>query len=176
MSTLTYRKVVSAKDIALVARLAQGIWREHYETMFGTGQTAYMLSLFQSESAISRQILSGEVYKLCISDGQTVGYYSIWQKDGAMHIGRIYLKKEERGKGYAHQILGDILSQCADCTEIRLAINKANVPSIAAYRSLGFEVCGERTTDIGAGYLVHDYLMRLPLQTVTAAGQPQHSA
>lgn len=163
MSTLTYRKVISAKDIALVARLAQGIWREHYETLFGTGQTAYMLALYQSEGAISRQILEGHTYKLCIAEGRVIGYYSIHREGDVMYLGRIYLKREERGKKYARQILDDIFTQCGGCTEIRLAVNKVNTEAAAAYRNLGFEVCGERSADIGAGYRVNDYIMRMEL-------------
>lgn len=174
MSVLTYRKVLSAKDIAAVARLAQGIWREHYETLLGTGQTAYMLALYQSEGAISRQILNGDIYKLCIAEGRLIGYYSIRRQKNVMELGRIYIKREERGKKYARQILEDVLSQCDGCTEIRLAVEKVNVSAVAAYRKLGFEICGERDADIGAGYRISDYLMRMPL--FPEEKQPQHSA
>lgn len=163
MSQLTYRRVLSAKDMAYVARLAQGIWTNHYESLIGTGQTAYMLAIYQSETAISKQILSGTIYKLIYNGADCIGYYSIEPNGRQMILGRIYLKQEARRRGFGRLILEEIRSQCAGMDEIQLAVLKANPDAVAFYQHLGFEIYGERTSRIGAGYTTEEYLMRYPL-------------
>ena len=163
MKGLKLVRVQAARVIFLTARLAEGIWSEHYEGMFEPGQIAYMLTNFLSEAAISRQILSGVVYKLAYFEDELVGYYAIERQKGRMLLREIYLQKPYRGHGLARAMLGDILAQSKGLDELYLYVNKQNADSIAAYERMGFTVTGEQRTDIGAGYHIEEYLMRRPL-------------
>ena len=163
MKGLRLVRVQAARDIFLTARLAEGIWSEHYEGMFEPGQIAYMLTSFLSEAAISRQILTGVVYKLAYFQDELVGYYAAERQKDRMLLRDIYLQKPFRGLGLARAMLDDILTQCQGLNEIYLYVNKQNADSIAAYERMGFSVTGEQRTDIGAGYHTDEYRMSRPL-------------
>jgi ribosomal protein S18 acetylase RimI-like enzyme len=45
------------------------------------------------------------------------------------------------------------------CSRLVLAVNKRNDGAIAAYRHWGFRVERAITTDIGAGFVMDDYVM-----------------
>ena len=47
----------------------------------------------------------------------------------------------------------------SECRRLILAVNKHNANAIAAYRRWGFEVERALVTDIGAGFVMDDYLM-----------------
>ena len=58
------KTVTNENDIALATQLAREIWHEHYDALLGSAQVDYMLSHFQSKTAIKEQIGKGTVYLL----------------------------------------------------------------------------------------------------------------
>ena len=68
------KTVTNENDIALAAQLAREIWHEHYDALLGSAQVDYMLSHFQSETAIKEQIGNGTVYLLAYWDDEPAGY------------------------------------------------------------------------------------------------------
>ena len=47
---------------------------------------------------------------------------------------------------------------------ITLTVNKNNINSIKAYEKLGFKNTGSVVADIGAGFVMDDYTMRLEIK------------
>jgi RimJ/RimL family protein N-acetyltransferase len=43
--------------------------------------------------------------------------------------------------------------------KITLTVNKSNINSIAAYQKIGFKNAGSVVTDIGAGFVMDDFIM-----------------
>ena len=153
-------------DIATVAELAKTIWNEHYTPIIGQKQVDYMIEKFQSAEAVKNQILQeGYEYYLIHSDENPVGYIGIKLKDDDLFLSKLYLLKEYRGKGFGSEALAFIVGRAGQLhvSSVSLTVNKNNVNSIRAYEKMGFQNLGPVVADIGNGYVMDDYIMKLPL-------------
>jgi len=160
-------RVDSETEISTVSDLAHTIWNEYYTTIIGQAQVDYMLEKYQSREAISLQISKeGYEYYLVSSALIPMMYIGIIEKPGEMFLSKLYVLEQGRGKGFGRIAINFLLSRCRDMNlnYITLTVNKNNIKAIAAYEKLGFEKYGEVVTDIGSGYVMDDYLMRLTVE------------
>ena len=160
MEDLEIRKV-GLSDLFVIEELAKIIWREHYMPIIGANQVEYMLANFQSVAVMQEQIDKGYNYFLMIYHQETVGYLSIRQEADAVFLSKIYLLKAHRGKGIARTAMDFVVSETkkAGLGLIRLTVNKNNTGSILAYEKMGFQNRGSVVTEIGAGYVMDDFVM-----------------
>ncbi|MDL2238083.1 GNAT family N-acetyltransferase, partial [Christensenellaceae bacterium OttesenSCG-928-K19] len=131
-------------------------------SIISTGQIEYMLEKFQSPSAIERAIAEGYEYFLAKRLGASVGYMGIQANEphGKLFLSKIYLLKEYRGKGYAKDMIAQLveMAQQLRLKSIWLTVNKGN-PSVEAYKKMGFTVVRDQVADIGGGYVMDDHIM-----------------
>lgn len=156
-------EVRTAEQIAETASLASAIWREHYASLLSAEQIEYMLDRFQSEKAISEAIRKEDyLYYIFRNKGKAAGFFAFRSDGDSLFLSKIYLLKEERGKGFAGIILDFMKERCRKegKRSIWLTVNRGNASSIAAYRHLGFFVEREQVTPIGGGFVMDDYVMR----------------
>lgn len=152
---------VPAGDGELVKRtgeLATRIFREHFTPVLGQAQTEYMISLYYNPAAVRSQIEDGASYYLIMAGDAEAGFMALYPKDGAMYISKFYLQKEQRGRGYSHQMLDFITSEAraAGLKELSLVCNKRN-DACQIYEKLGFENRRSVVTDIGGGFKMDDF-------------------
>lgn len=158
------KPVSTESEINTVAGLAKIIWNDHYLSIIGKDQVSYMLGKYQTSKAINTQINEeGYEYFLLSADERTVGYIGIIPHHNELFLSKFYILDYERGKGIGHAGMEFLISRCkAEGTDfITLTVNKNNLSAILAYENMGFEKYGEVESDIGSGYVMDDYLMRL---------------
>ena len=164
--------------ILVMSRLATDILREHYDPIVGKAQNDYMLEKFQSADAITRQLESGYQYYFVKTEGRDIGFLAFYPRGEALYLSKLYLLKDERGKGYSRQMVDFIVGKAksASLGSIELNVNKHN-DAIRAYESLGFRMVRAEKNDIGSGYFMDDYVYALnvddwqtpaPLRTIVA--------
>lgn len=163
------KPVVTREDAELTASLAGKIWTEHYTPIIGSEQVEYMLDRFQSADRIYSDITeSGYVYHMAFSGDEPAGYCSarLDPAAGELFLSKLYVEKSFRGRGIARMFLGVLreLAESNKCSHIRLTVNKYNSNSLKVYDRLGFKVAGSVVTDIGGGFVMDDYVMRLDLK------------
>jgi ribosomal protein S18 acetylase RimI-like enzyme len=154
-------------DFDALADLGAVIWTEHYTPIVGAAQVAYMLEKFQSAGAMAAQV-SGQryVYTMAWADERLVGYAGVKpENDGSLFLSKFYMLKEFRGRGLGRRLFEHVTRPfiSTDGTKVRLTVNRRNAAAIAVYRKLGFTVEREQAADIGAGYVMDDYVMVLTL-------------
>jgi len=157
---------VSEENISTTAALAKEIWTEHYTPIIGSAQVSYMVEQFQSEKAMRHQIsFENYSYYLISDENHIVGYFALVFEPDHLFLSKLYVRKECRRKGYAAAALTFIKSLAAekDLQKIRLTVNKKNTGSIAAYEYFGFKKVQDVVTDIGAGFVMDDYIMEYPI-------------
>ncbi|MES1196101.1 MAG: GNAT family N-acetyltransferase [Steroidobacter sp.] len=156
-------------EIACVASLAQRIWPEHYTSIIGAAQVAYMLQCIQSIDAITAQITSGDQYFLVSSahddvpdDPPWIGYYSVRSQPETrrMFISKLYLLKTQRGKGLGRAMVDEItlFAKQNHLNTLWLTVNKNN-PAFDIYLRWGFVNKGPVVKDIGEGFVMDDFLL-----------------
>lgn len=164
--TIQIKKVASESDIQTVAHLAESIWNEYFPKIIGHEQTQYMISLFQSENAISAQIRMNEYSYYLIFDGNLpAGYFSVAVRGCEMFLSKIYIKSDFRGLGLASIAFEFIENEARSChlDHIRLTVNRGNDSSINIYEHRGFKIVDQQKLDIGHGFYMDDYIMEKPV-------------
>ncbi len=157
-------KANTDEQLRLLAETADEIWHEYFGVIISQEQIDYMLDKFQSFDALCEQIKNGYKYYLFYNDEKLIGYTGIHpEKDnGALFLSKLYVKKEERSKGYASEAFKFLTKYCKTngLSYIYLTVNRHNEPTISIYRKKGFYVAEEKCADIGGGFVMDDYIMR----------------
>ena len=158
---INFHEVKSDRDLALIENMANTIWHEHYTSIIGAEQVKYMLDKFQSANTMKEQIVKGYQYFLINFNENAVGYLSFERRENALFLSKIYVLKNQRGKGIGRTAMEFVISAAKglNCTKVALTVNRFNQNSIRAYESAGFEKKGELVQDIGNGFVMDDYLM-----------------
>jgi ribosomal protein S18 acetylase RimI-like enzyme len=150
--------------IEAIAAMARDIWREHYASIISAEQIEYMLDNFQSYRAIENQIKTGELaYYIVDCGGEYAGYFAIAPKDGTMFLSKLYIYKNFRRKGLARKAVNFVsnLAKQQNLSAVTLTVAKNNAPSIAAYNKMGFVKDKDITMDIGGGFVMDDFYLKL---------------
>lgn len=152
-------------NIEELCTLADGIWHEHFTPIIGGAQVEYMVEKFQSVPAVTEQLRQGYEYFLLLLEGRAVGYTGIHAENGELFLSKLYLRKENRGKGYARQAMNFLEELCRrrGLSKIWLTVNRHNGNTIAAYRAMGLTIVREQKADIGGGFFMDDYIMEKPV-------------
>lgn len=164
INQVTIRKVLTLSEIQVVANLASKIWNEHYIPIIGQEQVNYMIDKFQSEKAIEKQIKSdNQEYYLIYHQSEPSGYIALKPDKHELFLSKIYVIKEKRGNGLGKEGLKFIISRAKELgtDAITLTVNKNNINSIKAYEKMGFKKTGTIVQDIGSGFVMDDYKMKL---------------
>ena len=159
---MTILKASNKDEITAIVELGRRIWTEHYTPIIGLDQVNYMLDKFQSFEAITKQIQEEEFeYYQINSEEQLIGYIAVQQREDALFLSKIYIQKDQRGKGIGKEAMDFIFNRASElhCKLIRLTVNKYNSDTIKAYEKIGFQNMGPAVFDIGNGYIMDDYIM-----------------
>ena len=164
---IAVKKVDSLTEIEQISSLAREIWQEHYTSIIGIEQVEYMLSNFQSVTAIEQQIQDGYEYYLLVNNGAPVGYLSYGVESNYIFLSKIYVLSSSRGKGIGKKAIQHVVESAkkSQLDFIRLTVNKYNLKSIAAYKKIGFIVASEQVKPIGNGFVMDDYVLELHITT-----------
>jgi len=156
---LTLDDVNSIKEMS---EMATAILREHYDPIIGKEQNDYMLDMFQSVEAVTEQLSHGYNYYFAKNDGANAGFLAYYPREGALYLSKLYLYKDQRGKGFSRVMLEFLKEKAKELglNRIELNVNRNN-PSVKIYEKLGFTVAWEEKNDIGNGFYMDDYVYAL---------------
>ena len=159
-----------AADDAAILRmsvLASDIVREHFDPLIGSEQNDYMIRRFQTPAAIAGQLAQGYAYFFVTDDdGAPLGFLAYVCEPERLYLSKFYLHKTQRGKGYA-RAMRDFVVQAArnaGLPRIELNVFRHNDTAIAAYEALGFTLLRTEQNDIGAGFVLDDYVYGMTIQ------------
>ncbi len=150
------------EDIPLIQEIAEEAWRPTYGHILTEEQTLYMIPMMYNTELISAQI---HMFSLFEMDGVAIGYCAFEKTsdtDGKLH--KLYLRPSVKQKGAGSFIIEQISHQARlmGLTSIYLNVNKHNT-AVEFYLKKGFIKDREMVLDIGNGYVMDDYVMRLML-------------
>ncbi len=158
---MTIEKVHTQKQLQCIEKLAFEIWHEHYTPIISRPQVEYMLGMFQSKEAMTKQLEEGYLYYLLTQENEAVGYMAVQPEKGQLFMSKFYIKSSHRGQGYGRAAI-DFLKELSDdnaLNAIVLTVNKNNTNTLKVYKRLGFINVGSLIQPIGNGYVMDDYKM-----------------
>ena len=158
-------KVKDVEELQSIEVLASHIWKEHYTPIIGADQVHYMLDKFQSMKAMQAQIKDDYVYASITEIDELVGYLAYQVRDDILFLSKFYIERRMRGKGLGAQAMLWLVDQARSigAKAIELTVNKYNENSIRIYQKMGFSNIKPVVFDIGEGYIMDDYLLRMEL-------------
>lgn len=147
------------EEINEMSGMATAIVRDYYDPIIGKDQNDYMLKMFQTPEAIAEQLEHGYRYYFVRENGKNLGFVAFYPRENALYLSKLYLYKDERGKGYAREILEFLKTQARKLgfNRIELNVNRNNDTRFI-YEKLGFTVAWEEKNDIGNGFYMDDYV------------------
>lgn len=162
---ITYENIKTLEQCKDLKALATRISLEHFSSITGEGQVYYMMDKFLSPEVVMREIGENYEFAFVLYNGERAGYYSVAFEGEALFLSKLYVDKAFRGLGLGSAMFGRIKqkAQKAGCKYIYLTVNKHNDSSVAIYKKWGFYIAESVRTDIGGGYVMDDYIMRLDI-------------
>ncbi len=159
----------TAADIPLIRRLCFAVWPQTYAPMLPAAQIDFMLDWMYSPSALAAQLAEGVQYAIVSEVGEPVGYTAWRCGSEVCLLEKLYVLQSQQGKGRGRALVAHVVAAAAaaGCTAVRLQVNKCN-PARSFYERLGFVVAEEKTTLIGPGFVMDDYVMQLTLPPAPA--------
>jgi ribosomal protein S18 acetylase RimI-like enzyme len=86
-------------------------------------------------------------FTLVDSAGTILAFGQVFKREpGAVHLGRIIVSPEQRGKGIGRILVGQLIDAGIarhQPTKVTLNVYRDNQPAVKLYKSLGFEVVSE---------------------------------
>jgi ribosomal protein S18 acetylase RimI-like enzyme len=160
----------SPADVLVIRDLAERIWYACYPGMISVGQIRYMIEWMYAPHKLASEIERGVHYWIARSGHHPAGYFAWELFPGApdhpvAHLHKLYLLPEWHGAGHGQHLLAQFLTKAAaaGAHSAELRVNRANPRALKAYRRAGFELAGSAVTDIGAGYVMDDFILRRAL-------------
>lgn len=152
--------VESDNELLNLSVLAKKIWLEYFCDIIGKSQTEYMIDKFQSYTAMKNQIENGYKYYFIINQNEILGYFGIQMQQDKLFLSKLYLEKQNRGKGYGKFALNEIVKIAKEkgLKEVYLTVNKHNLSTIAMYEKFGFIQTESVKTNINNGFFMDDFI------------------
>jgi len=161
------------EDLETARLLAERIWPGCYGAMLPPGQIRYMLDWMYAPHRLRSEWDRGVRYRLAFHEGKPVGYLA-WEREpgtDAAFLNKLYLVPELQGRGHGQELIRwtcrEVSAEGIRVLELR--VNRQNQRAIRAYDRAGFVVIQTVVTDIGAGFVMDDFLMRMDLERVSSA-------
>lgn len=167
MLDYTVREAVVA-DCALIHRLAWKAFPWTYRDILCPEQIDYMMHWMYDVESLERQMEEeGNVFFIAYAGAEPAGYVSV-RPDGqdVFHLEKIYVLPEYQRKGCGSVLFRQVLDYVRSChagpCALELNVNRHN-PALHFYCRMGMRIDREGDFDIGNGFYMNDYIMRMEL-------------
>ncbi len=156
-------------DLPVVHNLARLIWPASYRDILSPRQLEYMLEKIYSLSSLQNQLLNLQHNFILADDKEVpVGFasFSAKEKDKSTYrLHKIYVMPQQQGTGTGKLLLNHIIvaAKSSGANSLELNVNRYNRARLF-YEKQGFIIIGEEDIDIGEGFFMNDYIMKLSLQ------------
>ena len=83
------------------------------------------------------------------------------EREAAMKLAQLYVHESRRGEGLGRLMLDHVEARAREHGRevLFLQVNKRNAAAIGFYEAAGFSIAGAAVFDIGAGFVMDDYVM-----------------
>jgi GNAT superfamily N-acetyltransferase len=158
----------TVQDIPMIRELTYRIWPQTYAPILSEEQIAYMLGkMYNPETLTAQMAEPTHQFVLCYDDAQAVAFAAYSEiEENAYKLHKIYVLPGQQGKGVGRYIIdyiaGDIITK--GVAILYLNVNRYNYPALSFYEKTGFTLFKEEDIDIGNGYFMNDYVLRLHVE------------
>ena len=153
-------------DIPALCALARLIWTATYTGLISQQQIEYMLADRYAPERLSLQIDDPKhAWRLAYSENALVGFAHARLATEGCKLDKLYVHPDCQRRGIGRALLDDIriFARTHHAARLYLQVNRQNTAAVAAYQRYGFMICQAQVFDIGAGFVMDDYVMEAPI-------------
>jgi RsiW-degrading membrane proteinase PrsW (M82 family)/ribosomal protein S18 acetylase RimI-like enzyme len=170
LSQKTYRPTESMRlrrafphDIPLIRDLTKRIWPETYHNLLAPDQIEYMIKLIYSEESLNQQMKSGDEFVIVYDGVEPIGFASVGMEEPTVFkLHKLYILPGQQGRGAGKFTITELIKAIKRKGAKSFLLNvKRDNPAKSFYEKMGFVVVEEVDIDIGNGYFMRDFVMRL---------------
>ena len=154
-------------DRDFIRSVSERTWPSTYGHIISQEQINFMMNWMYSDESLATQMNTGcEFYIASIKkeDGKldAVGFCSVSPEEGAHKLNKLYVLPTAQGTGAGKALLNKSIevAKAAGSTSLFLQVNKLNT-AYTFYLKKDFIKESEFKFDIGNGFFMDDYVMRL---------------
>lgn len=152
-------------ELHLVREIAYQTWPISYKHMISVNQINYMLERMYNDDALKRQYVIEQARFFILSKlSDNIGFASCGpsQNSDTFKLHKLYILPDHQKTGAGAQLLNCCIAfaQMNGANELFLQVNRNN-SAVQFYRKQGFQLVGEEKFDIGNGFFMDDYIMKI---------------
>jgi GNAT superfamily N-acetyltransferase len=154
-------------DRAFIRSVSERTWPSTYGHIISQEQIDFMLDWMYSDASLEKQMNTGCEFYIASTqndngDMDPVGFCSVSPEDGAHKLNKLYVLPVAQGTGAGKALLNKAIevAKAAESSSLFLQVNKQNT-AYTFYLKKGFIKELEFKFDIGNGFYMDDYVMRL---------------
>lgn len=153
-------------DCELINLMAWEVFPHTYAKILSEEQIEYMMHWMYDVESLYRQMSEQcHEYFVAYENARPVGYVSIRPDgDACFHLEKIYILPDYQKKHYGSMMFNFVISYIKDnypqADAVELNVNRYN-PALAFYNKMGMRIVREGDFNIGNGFYMNDYIMRL---------------
>ena len=166
MNELTIRPA-TLSDRSLIRSISERTWPSTYGHIISQEQIDFMLDWMYSDASLEKQMNTGCEFYIANLNGDDVGFCSVSPEEEdtnefAHKLNKLYVLPLAQGTGAGKALLNKSIevAKAAGSSSIFLQVNKINT-AYTFYLKKGFIKEREFKFDIGNGFFMDDYVMRL---------------
>jgi GNAT superfamily N-acetyltransferase len=154
-------------DRDFIRSVSERTWPSTYGHIISQEQIDFMLDWMYSDASLEKQMNTGCEFYIASKqndngDIDAIGFCSVSPEEGAHKLNKLYVLPIAQGTGAGKALLNKAIdfAKAAGSTSLFLQVNKQNT-AYTFYLKKGFIKELEFKFDIGNGFYMDDYVMRL---------------
>ena len=149
-------------DRDFIRSVSERTWPSTYGHIISQEQIDFMLEWMYSDDSLATQMNTGCEFYIANMNGSDIGFCSVSEEDGAHKLNKLYVLPTAQGTGAGKALLNKSIevAKAAGSSSLFLQVNKLNT-AYSFYLKHGFIKELEFKFDIGNGFFMDDYVMRL---------------
>ena len=161
MNELSIRPA-TLSDRALIRSVSERTWPSTYGHIISQEQIDFMLDWMYSDESLATQMNTGCKFYVANLNGSDIGFCSVSEEDGAHKLNKLYVLPTAQGTGAGKALLKKCIevAKASESSSLFLQVNKQN-NAYNFYLKHGFIKEAEFKFDIGNGFFMDDYVLRL---------------
>ena len=148
--------------------MARLIWPAAYRDIISTEQIDFMLGWMYTPETIAREITEKNIRYFWIEvEKEKIGFLAVgpFSQGNRAFLHKCYVLPKYHGQGIGSGALEQLTDMLRELPvpELELRVNRNNSAAIGFYQKGGFLIVAEDKADIGNGYVMDDFIMRVSL-------------
>jgi ribosomal protein S18 acetylase RimI-like enzyme len=160
-------RALKQDELLIVHEIAHATWPDTFKDILTQEQIQYMLNWMYNLKHLENQFNQGHQFYIAELEEMPVGFIGIepnHPEKGLTKIHKIYILPNKQGLGIGKKLIEYVkeLSIQSEMEGLLLNVNRYN-KAVDFYKAIGFNILFEENIDIGNGYLMEDFVMKLEL-------------